>query len=292
MKIFARLLLLIALLAPLSAEAASRFWVGGTGTWDASDTTHWAATSGGAGGQSVPGSGDTATFDGSSGGGTVTVSTAVNIQSITCGAFTGTINFGANNVTLSTATGFNCSGTGTRTINLGSGIWTLQGSSSTPWTLATTTGLTFNAGTTTINFTGAASGAGTISIQGGGQTYNVVSFQANVGINLVGNNTFATLDITGPNTIYITNGSTQTVTNPLNISGTGADPITLISTSSAATTAISSASNGTFSYTAFRNIAFSGGGTFTANNSFDLNGNSGITINPPSAGGGGIIGGN
>ena len=51
---------------------ASRFWVGGTGTWDASDTTHWATASNGAGGASVPGSSDAVTFDASSGGGTVT----------------------------------------------------------------------------------------------------------------------------------------------------------------------------------------------------------------------------
>jgi hypothetical protein len=31
---------------------ASRYWVGGTGTWD--QTAHWSATSGGAGGASVP----------------------------------------------------------------------------------------------------------------------------------------------------------------------------------------------------------------------------------------------
>jgi hypothetical protein len=62
------------------AEAASRFWVGGTGNWDASDTTHWAASSGGGGGASVPGSGDTVTLDGSSGGGTVTVTAAVNVR--------------------------------------------------------------------------------------------------------------------------------------------------------------------------------------------------------------------
>lgn len=42
---------------------ASRFWVGGTGNWDASTTTNWAATSGGAGGQSVPTSVDNVTFD-------------------------------------------------------------------------------------------------------------------------------------------------------------------------------------------------------------------------------------
>jgi hypothetical protein len=46
---------------------ASRFWVGGTGTWSASNTTNWAGTSGGAGGQSVPGVADTVTFDANSG---------------------------------------------------------------------------------------------------------------------------------------------------------------------------------------------------------------------------------
>jgi hypothetical protein len=42
---------------------AARFWVGGAGTWDATTTTHWAATSGGAAGASAPTSADTATFD-------------------------------------------------------------------------------------------------------------------------------------------------------------------------------------------------------------------------------------
>ena len=40
----------------------ARYWVGGAGTWDASDTTHWSASSGGAGGASVP-SGEDVTFD-------------------------------------------------------------------------------------------------------------------------------------------------------------------------------------------------------------------------------------
>lgn len=46
---------------------AARFWVGGTGTWDASTTTNWSATTGGAGGASAPTSADTATFDANSG---------------------------------------------------------------------------------------------------------------------------------------------------------------------------------------------------------------------------------
>ena len=53
--------------APLYLTAAptatTRYWVGGTGTWDATTTTNWSATSGGAGGASVPTSADNVIFD-------------------------------------------------------------------------------------------------------------------------------------------------------------------------------------------------------------------------------------
>jgi len=52
---------------------ANRFWVGGAGTWDNTDTSHWSASSGGSAGASVPGRNDTAVFDASSGGGVVKV---------------------------------------------------------------------------------------------------------------------------------------------------------------------------------------------------------------------------
>ena len=42
---------------------ANRYWVGNGGTWDGSSTTHWSATSGGAGGASVPTSADSVYFD-------------------------------------------------------------------------------------------------------------------------------------------------------------------------------------------------------------------------------------
>jgi hypothetical protein len=42
---------------------AARFWVGGTGTWSASNTTNWSATSGGASGASVPGTVDNVFFN-------------------------------------------------------------------------------------------------------------------------------------------------------------------------------------------------------------------------------------
>ena len=72
---------------------ASRFWVGGTGTWDAADTTHWSATSGGAGGASVPTSSDNVFFNASSGGGTATIGSGVNVFSLSLDftGYTGTL---------------------------------------------------------------------------------------------------------------------------------------------------------------------------------------------------------
>ena len=50
---------------PLAAapSATTRYWVGGTGTWDATTTTNWSASSGGATGASVPTSADAVVFD-------------------------------------------------------------------------------------------------------------------------------------------------------------------------------------------------------------------------------------
>lgn len=42
---------------------ANRYWVGGAGTWDATTTTNWSASSGGAGGASAPTSSDSVIFD-------------------------------------------------------------------------------------------------------------------------------------------------------------------------------------------------------------------------------------
>lgn len=129
---------------------ANRYWVGGTGTWDASDTTHWSATSGGASGASVPGSGDTVTFDGSSGGGTVTVGYDPTVTSITMGAFTGTLDMNTRSPTMQT---FSNTGTGTRTLIQGSGTWTITGNATTVFNQTDVTNLTFTKGTNPFLFT-------------------------------------------------------------------------------------------------------------------------------------------
>lgn len=83
-------LLLLAILflvsAPL-AHAADRYWVGGTGTWDASDTSHWSTSSGGASGASVPTSSDNVIFDTASNATayTVTISATANTADLTIG---------------------------------------------------------------------------------------------------------------------------------------------------------------------------------------------------------------
>ena len=62
---------------------AARFWVGGAGTWNASNTTNWSATSGGAAGASAPTSADTVTFDALSGSGIVTTAAGAAAFSLT-----------------------------------------------------------------------------------------------------------------------------------------------------------------------------------------------------------------
>lgn len=117
----------------ITLHNASRLWVGGTGTWDASSTTNWSATTGGASGASVPGAADTATYDGNSGTGTVTLNTDVTVVTISIANTTNvmTFDFATNNnsFTLSGTTGFIYSGgtTANRTINFGFNTFTFTG---------------------------------------------------------------------------------------------------------------------------------------------------------------------
>ena len=65
---------------------ADRYWVGGTGTWDASSTSNWSATSGGAAGASAPTLNDNTFFDVNSDSGTgftVTIGTGAVCADIT-----------------------------------------------------------------------------------------------------------------------------------------------------------------------------------------------------------------
>lgn len=266
---------------------ASRFWVGGAGTWDSSTTTHWAAGTGGAGGQSVPGTSDTVTFDGASGGGTVTVNTTVTVQSLTCGAHTGTLDFSANNndVTLSAgANAFNGSGTGTRTLNLGNGTWTLNGNSAS-WNLNTTTNLTFNANSSNIVLSGNTTTSKTFT--GGSVTYATVTLGPNIssgGYTLNGATTIATLIISAPSRVVFNSGNTTTITT-LTCNGSSSAQNSINGSSTAGATISVASGTPSISWTAINDMIFTGGATFLAADSFNLRNNTGITITPPLAAG-------
>lgn len=264
---------------------ANRFWVGGSGTWDNSATTHWSTTSGGASGSAAPTSADIVTFDGASGAGAViTVNANVTASSVNLGVgggnFTGTLDFATNNNSPTFGT-FAFTGSGTRTLNLGNGTWTITGTGSV-WNMLTTTGLTFNANSSTLNFTMNTLTARTFT--GGGLTYNNV----NVAANPSGGNfqfstasTISTENITAPNEILYTSGTTHTI-GTLNVNGTSIAQIMMRGSTDGTAGTISIASNApSINWSGIRDITCTGGATFAALNSFDLGHNSGITITPP-----------
>lgn len=271
---------------------ASRFWVGGTGTWDGSDTTHWASTSGGAGGQTVPGAADVVTFNGSSGGGTVTVNTTVNITQFFTSGFAGTLDFATNNNNVTTTyLGFD--GTATRTINMGSGTWTLTGTSGSLFDI-NTSGLTPSFAS--ANLVANASAAGrTMGLSG--QTFASLTISANSSHGYValgsGAATFTTVTINSGNVLQVPQAGTLTVTGALTITGSSSALSGLASTTTATNATISVGSASTIDYGTIYRMTKAGAGAITITNSYDLGGNSGLTIGGPPAGSSvvGVIGG-
>lgn len=81
---------------------ADRYWVGGTGTWDATDTTHWSTSSGGAAGASAPTSADNVFFDTLSNATAYAVNVGLTAVAANCldVSFSGPL---AGNVTLTSA---------------------------------------------------------------------------------------------------------------------------------------------------------------------------------------------
>lgn len=273
---------------------ASRFWVGGTGTWDASTTTHWASGSGLAGGASAPTTGDAITFDSASGTGTVTVDATVSgksFASITADTMTNlTLDFSVSNPTLTLTNIFSSSGTTTRAINLGTSNITLSGGNGIVWNTSTITGLTATFQNATLNFV-QSSYAGNATINPGALTFGTVNIGSNFASSYTISTgaTWTTLNLTGP--LVLTLNANQTITNAVNWAGTSAAPI-IISGPNASTASITfSAAGNVASWTGFRAIT-AVTNTITATNSFDMKNNTNLTITNPSVGGGShMIGG-
>lgn len=261
---------------------ASRFWVGGTGTWDASTTTHWSATTGGAGGQSVPGSSDTVTLDGASGGGTITAATDFTVTSLTMGTFTGTLDFSANNNN-PTIGAFSGTGSGIRTLNLGSGTFTINGVNG-GWDQGVVTNLTFNAGTSTILISNVPTSTRVLSL--GSKTYNNVSVvNAAMQPFLVdmangASPTIANLTLTNVQQVRLPAAALVTVSGALTWDGSSTNQGNLFTSGAVATLSVANAT--ILSWLLVQQITKAGAGTITVNSGFDGGGNTGVTIHLPS----------
>lgn len=285
---------------------ADRYWVGGTGNWDATSTANWSASSGGASGASVPTAADNVFFDANSNVGvtafTVTMATTPRV----CNDFTasgldgvmtlagssigltvsGSLTFQATNFTRSYTgvTIFNATTTGkTVTANgvaFGAGI-TFDGVGG-GWTLGSA--LTVAGATNTITLTN-----GTLDLQSYTlSTGRFSSINSNTrtiafgtgkisctGTGAVWNTTTTTgLTITGTGTISLTNASAKTFAGggfsyssvTLNQGGAGDLTITGSNTFSNITNTVQPAS-----------ILFTAGTTSTFSN-FSLSGTAGNLI--------------
>lgn len=161
---------------------STRYWVGGSSTWDSTSTTNWASSSGGSSGASAPTVADTVVFDNNSDAGanfTVTVGTGAACLDFTFGtggsaldhvmtlsgsgdlrvggdftlvssnltfSFTGSLNFQLNSATNTITTASKTLGCAI-TFNGTSSSWTLQDN----FVSTASPGITFTAGTIDLN---------------------------------------------------------------------------------------------------------------------------------------------
>ena len=131
---------------------ANRYWRGGTGTWNTTTTTNWSATSGGAGGASVPTAADSVFFD-QAGTYTVTMTGAIRCLDLTVSA--GTVTFAQ----------------GTSPALIISSNWTLN--ATTNWSSANA--VTLNATTSKTITTNGASMSCNITLNGVGGSWTLGS---------------------------------------------------------------------------------------------------------------------
>lgn len=274
---------------------ANKFWVGGDGNWsDAAN--HWATSSNGTpGAGNAPTSVDVCIFDGNSGAGTglgsgafVTVDAAIDVDTITLaggtGNFAGTLDTNDQTVTCGK---FVFSGTGTRKLDLGASVITCDAGSGLPWDIATTTGLTFVAGTSHIKLIADATTTRTFS--GGGLTYYDVTIQNTSSTNpqtiftfpSAVNNSFNKFAFVGQLDIQLPSGATQTCEIFSALGTSYKDCIGLRTTSTTSQATISVNTSYTGNWCTLRNIALTGTGTGAFLNSLDGGKNTGMTILGP-----------
>lgn len=159
---------------------------------------------------------------------------------------------------------FNGSNSGVRSLTLGASAITVNGT----WLFATTTNLTFSAGTSSITVIGA-------TFDGGSLTYNNVTLNPSATTTITGNNTYSLLTGTTGKTIKVTSGTAQTALINFVMKG-----VTIQSVTAASPFTFSkSTGNVIFRNCSIKDCTAAGGAAFNAiAGSTSVSGNTGVTF--------------
>jgi len=176
-----------------------------------------------------------------------------------------------------TSSSFNSSNSSTRSISLGSSTLTLSGTS-TAWNFTTITNLTFNAGTSTINFT-----ASSPNFNSGGLTYSTVGFTGGSNtspLSIRGANTFLNLNISGPASLIktLSFAANQIVTGTFTSNSGSYNARTFFISDVLGTSRTITAATVAIAYCDFQDITGAGAGSWTGTSIGNCYGNSGITF--------------
>jgi hypothetical protein len=206
---------------------ASRFWVGGSGTWNTTNILNWSTTTGGLPGASVPGAADVANFDANSGTGTVTLGATVTIQRCVWTGYTGSFDPSTFEINLNSSGASSLWAGGTTAIFLAVPTvnFTYAGADPRTVTIGYTAGLTRNIN---ANIT---AGSGTFTISGTTHinNFNCTGFSGSIaggGLHLTGNVTLSSsmsiaeninaINFTGSESRTITTNGV-TINRPINL---------------------------------------------------------------------------
>lgn len=263
------------------------FWVGGAGNW--SQASHWAATSGGAGGAGIPGSNSNVTFDANSGtSATVTVDVAAQAKSVTInksdltlidnagmtvpGAVT--LTTGALNTNGKTENwgSFASSSAATRTLTLTNSTINLAATNATAL-LTAATNMTSTLTGSTINCTGFSAG-----FVPGALVFPNVNLTG-AGNSTIGSGTYGNLTFLGDNNPLFDNvlgPGTLTITGTFTVKGISQNNRVLVDAQNTPRTITAAAV--VLQNVEFRNVTGAGAATWAGTIVGDVGGNSGITF--------------
>lgn len=206
-------------------------------------------------------------------GGVWTLASALNIGTGSLTLSAGTLNTAGFTVTLGT---FVTSGSTTRGLNLGASTVVVSGA----WNLNSSVNLTFTAGTSLIQLTGAGA-----SISGGGLTYNDVSFTTTAmsnsaisGANTFNNLTFGSRSSPGIGIIAVSSNQIVLGTLTLPAPATAGSSRYQIYSNSYGTSVTITAAAVNLTDVDFRDITGAGAATWSGTRLGDGGGNSGITF--------------